>query len=294
MAIQKLNLSLGGIIFSVISDSSLRLTVPQSHRNFLVPDAEAEIKLTAKFGDVPSLKMDERLFQTRGPWGLYRSGGKPVLHFSARDIEDTPYKLCVMEPDWSTGTIYTRIPETEQAGCFDPLNYPLDEVLLVNLMSRGRGMLVHAAAVEYGGKGWLFLGTSGAGKSTLSELWRDEPDVTLLSDDRIVIRDMGNSYRIYGTPWHGSARVKSPLGVPLESIFFIVHDRENKVTPVQPLDAASRLLVRAFPTFWDGEGMSYTLGLCQRLSTETPCYELGFVPDKNVIDMLKIIMNPVK
>jgi len=46
-------------------------------------------------------------------------------------------------------------------------------------------------------------------------------------------------------------------------------------------------LVRSFPTFWDGEGMRYTLDLCERLSIRVPCYELGFVPDQRIINTLK-------
>jgi hypothetical protein len=148
-------------------------------------------------------------------------------------------------------------------------------------------MLVHACAVDYRGQGWLFLGTSGAGKTTLSHLWKEEAGVTILSDDRIIIRETENGYRIYGTPWHGNAEIVSPLSVPLSRIFFLVHDRENRITPVLGADAASRLLVRSFPTFWGSDGMRYTLELCGRLSSYVPCYELGFVPDNRVIDILK-------
>ena len=111
--------------------------------------------------------------------------------------------------------------------------------------------------------------------------------MTLLSDDRIIIRETEDGYRIYGTPWHGNAEIASPLSAPLSSVFFLTHDDENRLIPVQGADVASRLLVRSFPTFWDGEGMRYTLGLCERLSTRVPCYELGFVPDERVISMLR-------
>jgi len=141
--------------------------------------------------------------------------------------------------------------------------------------------------VEYRGQGWLFLGTSGAGKTTLTNLLKGESGMTLLSDDRIIIRETEDGYRIYGTPWHGNAGIASPLSVPLSRVYFLAHDGENRLTPVQGADAASRILVRSFPTFWDSEGMRYTLGLCERLSTRVPCYELGFVPDTRVISMLR-------
>jgi hypothetical protein len=256
----------------------------------LVSEGEPDIALGAEFGAVPPLELEEEVFHTGGVWGLCRSRGKLVLHFCARELESTPYKVAVMEPDFRAGTIRSRVKESGQENCFNPLNYPLDELLVINLLSRGgRGMLVHACAVDYQGQGWLFPGTSGAGKTTLTELWRGEPGVTLLSDDRIIIRDMGDSYRIYGTPWHGNAEIASPLSAPLSGIFFLAHDHENRLTPVKRADAASRLLVRSFPTFWDAEGMRYTLGLCERISARVSCYELGFVPDKRVIGILRCL-----
>ncbi len=111
--------------------------------------------------------------------------------------------------------------------------------------------------------------------------------MTILSDDRIIIRDVDDGYQIYGTPWHGDAKVASPQSVPLSRILFLAHDRENRLTPLEHIDATSRLLVRCFPTFWDAEGMQYTMGLSDRIVAEIPCHELGFVPDKRVIELLK-------
>lgn len=58
---------------------------------------------------------------------------------------------------------------------------------------------------------------------------------------------------------------------------------------MSPIDATSRMIVRSFPTFWDKKGMEFTLGFIDELVTEVPCYELGFVPDKTVIDLVKNI-----
>ena len=284
---RQLKLNLGGIVFSLESNGGPDLTVSPDCKAFLTSEGEPDVVLRASFGVLPAVALEEEVFHTDGLWSLYRSQGKLVFHFWSRDLESTPHKLAVIEPDFGAGDIYTRIRESEQEGCFNPLNYPLDELLVLSVLSRDRGMVVHACAVDYRGQGWLFLGTSGAGKTTLANLWREESGVTLLSDDRVIIRDMGDSYRIYGTPWHGTAGIALPQSVPLSRIFFLAHDHENRLTPVQHADAASRILVRCFPTFWDAEGMNYTLGLCERLSARIPSHELGFVPDKRVIEMLK-------
>lgn len=268
---------IGGIVFSLVSDSDLSLTVPPANKAFLISDGVPDIALQAKFGAIPSLELEDELFHTNGAWQLYRSKDKLVLYFCTGEIERTPYKVAIMEPDFSTGVIHSRLKESLQENYFDPLNYPLDELLVINFLSRKKGMLVHACGVDYHGQGLLFLGTSGAGKTTLAELFRGEPGITILSDDRIIIRDMGDSYRIYGTPWHGDANIALPMSAPLNRILFLAHDNENRLTEIHHTDAISRLLVCSFPTFWDADGMGYTLELCERLSARVPCYELGFV-----------------
>ena len=51
--------------------------------------------------------------------------------------------------------------------------------------------------------------------------------------------------------------------------------------------ASSMLLTRCFPPLWDAEGMRVTLDFCAQLVETIPCYELGFVPDKSVLDFIK-------
>ena len=57
-----------------------------------------------------------------------------------------------------------------------PLHYPLDELLMVHLLARGRGVEIHGSGiVDADGYGTLFAGQSGAGKTTMSRLWLSEP-----------------------------------------------------------------------------------------------------------------------
>jgi hypothetical protein len=195
--------------------------------------------------------------------------------------------VAVLEPDFRSGDIYIRAHEP--ASFLNPLIYPLNEILMVNLLSLGRGGMFHACGIKDNGQGILFVGASGAGKSTLANLWKKEKDVTILSDDRIIIRRKDGKFWAYGTPWHGDAKVCSPERAPLEKIFFLQHAKVSKVERIEGIDAASKLLVCSFPTFWDKKGMEFTLGFIDELTREVPCYELGFVPNKTVIDFVKDI-----
>ena len=104
---------------------------------------------------------------------------------------------------------------------------------------------------------FLLLGTSGAGKSTSARLWAQRPGVTVLSDDRIVVRADGDDYRIYGTPWHGDAGYESPGSAPLAAVFILEQAPRNRVLDLTPASAVSQMMVRAFPAMWDQRGLDF-------------------------------------
>jgi len=94
---------------------------------------------------------------------------------------------------------------------------------------------------------------------------------------------------MYGTPWHGDYTGVAPHGVPLEKIFFLNHASENSAQQVKGVNAASKLVARAFPPLWDQEGMAFSLDFCADLVKNVPCYELGFVPSGDVMDFVRCL-----
>jgi len=130
------------------------------------------------------------------------------------------------------------------------------------------------------------VGPSGAGKSTLARLWLAHRDGMLLNDDQTVVRRMGSRFTVYGTPWGGGVDQVSPRGAPLRAIFFLHHAPRNAVTPARPADAACRLLVQSFPSFYDPAGMAFSLGFLGELAKEVPCYDLDFVPDGGAVELI--------
>ena len=159
---------------------------------------------------------------------------------------------------------------------------------MMNLLCLGSGVLLHACGVSDHGRGLLFVGSSGAGKSTMADLWKNGEGVTILSDDRVIVREKEGRFWAYGTPWHGDARLCSAESVPLEAIFLIRHGGENSIMRLgEARKAVSSLLVRSFPTFWNAEGMAFTLEFLHRMSQAVPCYDLGFMPDKSVVQLVR-------
>jgi len=251
---------------------------------------QPDVSLTAHFGALPGGELGEIQYDSQGVWRLYKHTSGWAVAMQSAAMPSGPYQVAYFCEDFLGGEIYTSRRHFAAHVCPFPLRYPLAEVLMINLLARQRGLLVHAFAVSDSGRGLLFAGVSTAGKSTSARLWRDRPGVTLLSDDRVVLRPgTDGRFWIYGTPWHGDAGVASPHGVPLDEIFILEHASCNKAVRLSPLQAVQKLLVRAFPPLWDAAGMDFTLSLLAKVCSTRPCYTLGFVPDARVVDYVRSI-----
>ncbi|MFH1857482.1 MAG: hypothetical protein ABH845_01065 [Candidatus Omnitrophota bacterium] len=168
---------------------------------------------------------------------------------------------------------------------FFPFRWPTLFLIVVSLLTKQKGMLVHATGIRFCGRGFLFVGASGSGKSTLAKLFEKRKDAVVLNDDRIVLRKRGPGFYIFGTPWHSRCKSFSPESVPLSAIFFLSHGRKNILTPVGPKEAVARLL-REIPLIVPETRLSASslvLELCERI----PAYTLAFSPTKKVVPFLK-------
>lgn len=227
----------------------------------------------------------EPIFDSGNSWSLYRDAQKRIVLLNYRLGEPLPFRAAVFAPDFLSGDVYIGNAHGERLPY--PLPNPMDAVLFAHLLARGRGVLLHACGVSMDGQGIIFAGQSGAGKSTLAALWKAQDGVTVLNDDRVIVREREGQFWVYGTPWYGSERATSPLGVPVRRIFIIRHADQNESAPLAPPDSAARLLVRSFPTHWDAEGMAFTIGFLGQLCQAVPCHDLGFVPDTSIIDWIR-------
>ncbi|MCK5305912.1 MAG: hypothetical protein KAJ66_02155 [Candidatus Omnitrophica bacterium] len=275
---EQLKITVGDITISVrLHDSGFRFEPNDVYRPFS-SDNDPDVLLRVCRGRFSKRRLKEKLFDAGTTWSMFGENGRYVL--------DNSYQSIALESDFKSGTIYNKAVIGEQAAPF-PLTYPLDEILVVNLLGRGRGMMVHSCGISDKGRGLLFAGSSQSGKSTMANLWKKEKDTAALSDDRIIVRKMKKKFWIYGTPWHGDAKVCLKEKAPLEKIFFLKHTKNNIIKKVGPADAVSRLIICSFLPFWDKKGMEFTLKFCAELVENVPCYELGFVPDEHVLDFVR-------
>ncbi len=251
------------------------------YRDFLVSDRSwYHCRFKHVLGAPPDLALDGAIFYTQN-WQLGAAGTKRVLRLGPPPKRGKADNLVVFDAGYREARIY-------QKSVIELFRRFIDQFLIMNLLGQKRGFLLHASGVVWEGKGICFAGPSGAGKSTLLNLFQDEvARECLLNDDRLAVRNYGNKWRVFGTPWYGESRVSSSRSADLAAIFFIRHSPRNYLKRISPADICSQLMVLGLLPLWDEEATSQVLAAFQRFIRDIPAFELGFRPDKSALKLIQ-------
>lgn len=283
-------LSVGGIGLG-LSWRGDEFDIMPVHARFSSESCPVDISVTFHCGDFPkdSEAMDrELLFDSGAVWRLYRQGDGQVLEFRTPLFGTRPYMAGVFDADLARGDVFINRSIYGPGRLMLP-KYPLDELLVVSALAQGRGVLLHGCLIDDSGSGLLFVGQSGDGKSTMAGLWEKSGVTEIYSDDRVIVREHEGRFWAYGTPWHGTGRYAAPKRVPLTGIFVLRQAQENRCRELSPVTAVSRLFARSFPTFWNRDGLDFTVSFLERLAGAVPCYELGFTPTEEIVAFVRAL-----
>jgi hypothetical protein len=278
-------LSIGGTTIALrCSDPEVTWHWDAPSRRFLVPPTKADVEIEVRRGRTMALP-EPPLFESGSVWRIFRRSEGYRIECSAAFFGETPLAVAEFDETFTRGTI--TLSQAAVDHHVNPLQYPMDEVLTSNLLSRGRGVEIHSCGLlDKDGKGRLFAGVSGAGKTTTSRLWADHA-AAILSDDRIIIREEEGRFWIYGTPWHGEAEISLAKRAPLDGIYLITQAEENELREISPAAAVARLIQVAFPPFFDERCVEFTIGYLERLVTHVPTYELRFRKDAGAVAVVR-------
>jgi hypothetical protein len=283
-------LSVGDITLRVASDDR-RLASPASGSlgPFVTDHGPADVDIRADWTDTPAASDGRVLFDSGGAWQLLESNGAFLFTFRSSIGGPLPYKIARFNRSFTTGDVRLYRPHFEQHPAAEayPLQYPLDELVMIHLLSQGKGVEVHACGLlDRSGRAYLFVGQSGAGKSTMARLWATQPGISMLSDERVVLRTDRRPIAVYGTPWQGDAELASPQSGPLAAVFFLNRGTTHGIVPARGSRAAARLFSCAFLPFHNAEAVGRTMTAVEQVISETPCYELWFTPDASIVDVV--------
>ncbi len=250
----------GGLRVSVDSESQRFLGLVRERYGAFACRRTADWKAVYRLTDerVPTA---EFLAQARQqPLGSHREG--PRLRLTAPAVE--------MELDTARRT-------AELAG---PLaTFAVDRLIQALWYETRRGLILHAAALSDGERGWVAGGPSGCGKSTLAGLLPEHA----LCDEYVGVSLDGERPRLGALPFWRSRRGTADLA----DIYLLRHGQRDRRRRLTAGEAFARLRKEVlWPTF-DGQAMRRAFDDLAELLDRVPIWELSFRPRPEVWNVIR-------
>lgn len=166
-------------------------------------------------------------------------------------------------------------------------------MLLYTFASSKHGtILIHASAVEYDGKGYVFLGKSGTGKSTHSRLWLETIEgAELLNDDNPIVRIVNGNVKIYGSPWSGKTPCYLNRCLPLGGIVRLHQAPYNKIIPLCGIQQAyASLLPSCSCMKWDHDMAECIHKTISMVIENVSVYNMECLPDAHAARLCRNVI----
>ncbi|GAB4488906.1 MAG: hypothetical protein OHK006_19910 [Thermodesulfovibrionales bacterium] len=295
-------LQISGVGFSLRPLSGLTLRAPaEEYEPFHGASAgtpEELLEVSIEIGNFPDTSGMTNVLGGDGNWSMFTDTGRYVLEWRTPGMPDASRAVCFSRASNTvtvhcSGASVLRGPGGDSLA--NPFSYPIDQIILMYLLSLRQGAIVHAAGMMLRDRVYVFPGRSGAGKSTLSRLLRGSRTITMLSDDRIILRKIRGQHEGFGTPWPGDEGIAENRGGRLGGIFFLRHASENRISALSAREALEKLIPVTSIPWHDSETLSNILAFCGELVQDIPAYEFSFVPDRSAAELLEdFLLRPVR
>ena len=150
---------------------------------------------------------------------------------------------------------------------------------------RFNGMMLHASALEWNGKAYLFSGPSGMGKSTHTSLWQQRfgDAVRIFNDDKPALRLIDGRWFAYGTPWCGKDGINQNLKAPLGGICFLKRGQENRIRRLSAAEAVPLIYGQTIYRLLKEENALRLMSNVDALVRKIPIFELECRPDTDAV-----------
>jgi hypothetical protein len=244
------------------------------HHGSMKPNEDAERLFVAPYSvEINGYKIKSSNYF----WSVYKLNGDLLL---ITNFPDSPSKKAMLKfslelREWDLWI--------ENAGYeTDPLEYPLDGLILYYLTSINADIMIHASGIYYNGVGYLFSGVSGKGKTTIATIW-DNIGAQVIHDDRLIIRNIDGMFRMFNTPVYQN---DVPRYSPITKIFLIEHGDENKITPIREASSVSQVIANCIQHNYSPDMIARFLGSVSLMCSKIPVATLSFKPDRSIIEYL--------
>lgn len=148
--------------------------------------------------------------------------------------------------------------------------------------AQSKTIAIHASAIVYKRRAWLYAGKSGTGKSTHTRLIHQcFPEVKLLNDDSPIVRIENGKCIIYGSPWSGKTPCYKQQRAELGAIVRLYQDTQNRIEPLAIHQAIGALLPSFPPELYLSEvGQRCVIRMISDILTVAEVFSLRCLPDK--------------
>lgn len=150
-----------------------------------------------------------------------------------------------------------------------------------------RRILLHASAVIYNGRAYIFTAPSGGGKSTHAALWEKYYDAEILNGDKVIIKTGADGCMAYGGPIAGSSGIYKQKKAPVAAIVFLEKGTRNKVRTEIKRKGYLKLYSQLIKSTWDEEYNCRLLELAEMVIKTTPVVTLTCTAEREAVECIK-------
>lgn len=169
--------------------------------------------------------------------------------------------------------------------------YMLEAGVFYRQLLNFSGVFIHASAVVYEDKAYLFSAPCGTGKSTHTSLWLEllGEKAYILNDDKPAIRTLPEGIFAYGTPFSGKHDISVPKRVKLGGICFLGRGEENKIWPMDKREAVLRMYHASLRKI-NSEQLDKEFDVLQKIALNVPIYQMECTPTLDAAKMAVEVM----
>lgn len=279
---RSINLSIAGFSINLFSETSIELD--EGYLPFLLEKSlitDISIECIAGLPDA-HFKDAELVFEAENElqkfYSIYRFGNNLGFIIYNQVTKNTIQQIAILDESFTNWKVYSDISE----GKLQPLKYPMGPIIMHYMTLKSDAVMMHASCAFDGRDARIFTGFSGNGKSTISKLWADAGNL-IINDDRIIIRKSETGYSVYNTPMYYQDR---PKKAQLSAIYLISHSPKNRIKKLSGALAISKVMAFSIQNNFDKQFIQNRLLFFTELCMNIPVYDLGFVPDKSVVNFI--------
>lgn len=224
-----------------------------------------------KFGDVPVEIRNRGMYFSQVCADYVAENEKPLFSVLATD-EDLAYEQAYAEEDIEYTKSYLEYIALYRLFCEKAIDYDV--------------YLCHGSVLEIDGKAYMFTAASGTGKSTHARLWKEKfgERVTMINDDKPLLRLKEDGIYAYGTPWDGKHHLSTNMHAKLAGICFLKQAKENHIGPVTK-DESLPLIMNQIYRPRNAEGLMKTIQFVEKLMDRIPMYVLECNISEEAVDV---------